>query len=147
MYACYVWKQWEIWLQNCKMDTENNALHVNPKHKWCMKKNLVKLKIFQFRSVERQIRSIENLEKSYFWKTKHFNAETLQSTLFYKKNAWVWDKKFFKNTWIQSRSSKMKIFNQFVLKAQTLNTFCIKIKKLLILNGHNKITHKIMYQV
>ena len=110
-----------------------NAIHVNPKHKWCMKK--------------KQVRSIESLEKSYFWKTKHFNAETLQSTLFYKKNAWVWDKKFFKNTWIQSRSSKMKIFNQFVLKAQTLNTFCIKIKELLILDGHNKITHNIMYQV
>ena len=112
---------------------KNNAMHVNPKHKWCMKK--------------KQVRSIESLEKSYFWKTKHFNAETLQSTLFYKKNAWVWDKKFFKNTWIQSRSSKMKIFNQFVLKAQTLNTFCIKIKELLILDGHNKITHNIMYQV
>ena len=112
---------------------KNNAMHVNPKHKWCMKK--------------KQVRSIESLEKSYFWKTKHFNAETLQSTLFYKKNAWVWDKKFFKNTWIQSRSSKIKIFNQFVLKAQTLNTFCIKIKELLILDGHNKITHNIMYQV
>ena len=22
VYACYVWKQWEIWLQNCKMDTK-----------------------------------------------------------------------------------------------------------------------------
>ena len=22
MYACYVWKQWEVWLQNCKIDTE-----------------------------------------------------------------------------------------------------------------------------
>ena len=112
---------------------KNNAMHVNPKHKWCMKK--------------KQVRSIESLEKSYFWKTKHFNAETLQSTLFYKKNAWVWDKKFFKNTWIQPRSSKINIFNQFVLKEQTLNTFCIKIKELLILFGHNKITHNIMYQV
>ena len=40
-----------------------------------------------------------------------------------------------------------KIFNQFDLKSQTLNTFCIKIKELLILDGHNKITHNIMYQV
>ena len=30
-------------------------------------------------------------------------------------------------------------------KTQTLNTFCIKIKEFLILNGHNKITHNIMY--
>ena len=76
--------------------------------------------------IEKQVRSIESLEKTYFWKTKHFNAETPQSTLFYKKNAWVWDGKFFKNTWIHPKSSKIKIFNQFVLKAQTLNTFCIK---------------------
>ena len=56
-------------------------------------------------------------------------------------------KSFSKNTGIQSRSSKIKIFNQFVLKVQTLNTFCIKIKELLILDGQNKITHNIMYQV
>ena len=28
---------------------------------------------------------------------------------------------------------------------KTLNTFCIKIKEILILDGHNKITHNIMY--
>ena len=28
---------------------------------------------------------------------------------------------------------------------QTFNTFCIKIKEFLILDGHNKITHNIMY--
>ena len=38
-----------------------------------------------------------------------------------------------------------KEFNQFVLKTQTLNTFCIKIKEHVILDGHNKITHNIMY--
>ena len=30
---------------------------------------------------------------------------------------------------------------------QTLNTFCIKIKEHIILDGHNKITHNIVYQV
>ena len=54
----------------------------------------------QFWSVEQQVRSIENLEKSIFWKTEHFNAKTLQSTIFYEWNAWVWDEKFFKNPWI-----------------------------------------------
>jgi len=37
-----------------------------------------------FRLVEQQVRSFENLEKTNFWKTEHFNAETPQSTLFYK---------------------------------------------------------------
>ena len=37
----------------------------------------------QFRSIEQQVRSIENLEKSIFWKTKHSNAKTPQSTMFY----------------------------------------------------------------
>ena len=77
------------------MDTENNAMHMNPKHKWCMKKNLVNnLKtenfsvsidqviveyqssqadsnqkiLTHFRSVKKHLRSIENLEKWIFWK-------------------------------------------------------------------------------
>ena len=41
-----------IWLQNCKMDTKNNAMHVNPKHKLCMKKKFGQIlknwKIFSF---------------------------------------------------------------------------------------------------
>ena len=32
-------------------------------------------------------------------------------------------------------------------KTQTLSTFCIKIKEILILDDHNKITHNIMYKV
>ena len=38
----------------------------------------------QFQSVEQQVRSIENLEKSVFLKTEHSNAETPQSTLYYE---------------------------------------------------------------
>ena len=45
---------------------KNNAMQVNPKHKWCM-------------------------EKSIFLKIEQFNAETPQSTIFYEWNAWVWD--------------------------------------------------------
>ena len=149
MYACYVWKQWEIWLQNCKMDTKTmQYMWILNKNDTWKKKKLIKPKFLsQFQLIEKQVWSIESLEKSDFWKTEHFNTETPQITLFYIKNAWVWDEKFFKNTWIQPRSSKIKISNQFVLKAQTLNTFCIKINELLILDGHNKITHNIMYQV
>ena len=54
---------------------------------------------------------------------------------------------FFKNTCIKPRSPKNKIFNQFFRKSQTSNTFCIKIKEFLILDGHNKITHNNMYEV
>ena len=149
-------------------------MHVNPKHKWCMKKNFgqkhrnwkffscdrsrinrtsiesgsLTPKILIAISINRKTGSIDRKSgKIRFLKTKHFNAKTTQSTLFYKKNTWVWDEKFFKNTWIQPKSSKIKIFNQFVLKAQTLNTFCIKIKELLILDDHNKITHNIKYQI
>ena len=54
------------------MDTKNNAMHVNPKHKWCKKNILVK-------NIE-----IENFSVEIF-QTEHFNAENPQSTLFYKK--------------------------------------------------------------
>ena len=56
-------------------------------------------------------------------------------------------KSFSKTLKFNPNLPKKKIFNQFVLKSQTLNAFCIKIKELLILDGHNKITHTIMYQV
>ena len=96
--------------------------------------------------------SKNRFDRSKVWKNQIFEKQSILLQKLLKahcfiKNAWVWDEKFFKNTWIQPRSSKIKIFNQFVLKAQTLNTFCIKIKELLILDGRNKITHNIMYQV
>ena len=93
------------------------------------------------------------LDQSKFWKNSFLEKKPdflkayLKALNIRYKNAWVWDENFFKNTWIQPKSSKIKIFNKFVLEAQTLNTFCIKIKELLILDGHNKITHNIMYQV
>ena len=43
----------------------------------------LKPKILIAISIDRKTGSIdESLEKSDFWKTEHFNAETLQSTLF-----------------------------------------------------------------
>ena len=151
-------------------------MHVNPKHKWCMKKNFgQKHKNWKFFSCDQSRidrTSIESgrlkpknfnrnfdwsknkFDRSKFWKNQIFEKHSIlmqkllkAHCLKKKKGAWVWDKKFFKNTWIQPRSSKIKIFNKLVLKAQTLNTFCIKIKELLILDGQNKITHNIMYQV
>ena len=90
VYACYVWKQWEIWQQNCKMDTKKKKKTMqsmwilNRNDAW--KKKLVKPKFLsQFQSVEQQVRLIKNLGKSVFWKTEHFNAETPQNTLYYEK--------------------------------------------------------------
>ena len=54
-------------------------------------------------------------------------------------------KSFSKTNGFNPNLSKNKFFNQFVLKTQTLNIFCIRIKEHLILDGHNKITHNIMY--
>ena len=53
----------------------------------------------------------------------------------------------FKNSCIEPRSPKVKIFNQFSLSSQTSNTFCIKLKEVSILDGQNKITHNNMYKV
>ena len=53
----------------------------------------------------------------------------------------------FKNSCIEPRFPKIKIFNQFSLRTQTSNTFCIKLKEVSILDGQNKITHNNMYTV
>ena len=42
---------------------------------------------------------------------------------------------------------KTRFSINLTLNSQALNTFCIKIKELLILDDRNKITHYIMYQV
>ena len=52
------------------MDTKINAIHVNPKNKLYMN-NLVKNR-----------KSEEKKNQSFFKKTKQFNAETPQSTIF-----------------------------------------------------------------
>ena len=82
-----------------------------------------------------------------FWKTKQFYAKTPQSIVFYKSNAWVWDKMLFKNTCIEPRFPKNKIFNQLSLNSQTANMFCIKFKEFSNLVGQTKITHYNMYKV
>ena len=93
------------------MDTKNNAMHVNPKHKWCKKNRLVKclknenfsVSIGQasieyqssqaearleksgiFWLIENHIQLIENLEKPKFWKIEQFYVETPQSIVFYE---------------------------------------------------------------
>ena len=100
------------------MNTENNSMHVTPKHKWCMKKNLVKnletenfsvlidrasieyqssqadsnqKNLLQFQEVEKHLRSVKNLEKWIFWKIEQVNVKTPQSIVFHEWNAWVWD--------------------------------------------------------
>ena len=106
-----------------------------------------KKKLLQFQSVKKHIQSIENLEKSYFWKTEHFNAKTPQSTMSYKKMHEYEMKSFSKTLEFNPNLPKTRFSINIVLKAQTLSTFCIKIKEHIILDGHNKITHNIMYQV
>ena len=149
MYAYYVWKQWEIWLQNCKIDTKTMQCMwiLNINDAW--KKNLVKPKFLsQFRSVERQIRSIKNPEKKIFLKNKAILCRKLLKALCFMNEMHEYEiKSFSKTLEFNPDLPKTRFFNQFVLKTQTLNTFCIKIKEHIILDSHNKITHNIMYQV
>ena len=67
-----------------------------------------------------------------FEKQRMFYTETTQTNLFHEWNVWLWVKIFFKNIWIQLRSSKNKIFTLFVPKTQSINMFCIKIKEHII---------------
>ena len=58
-----------------------------------------------------------------------------------------YEMKSFSKTFEFNLSSKNKILNHFVPNSQTLNIFCIKIKRFLILDGHNKITDNNVYKV
>ena len=150
VYACYVWKQWEIWLQNCKMDTKNNAMHLNPKHKWCMKIILVKyLKTKNF-SVLIDRASVESGRKSWL-KIKGFSIGQKTHSIdrnsgnlnFWKKCRRLCKKqlnpsnfmnemhenefKCFSKTWVFNPELQNKVFNhQKHNFCQPLNIFCIK---------------------
>ena len=73
MYACYVWKQWEIWLQNCKMDIKTMQcmwiLNTNDAWKFFLVKYL-KTENFQFRSIEHR----SNTNRVRQTQTKNFNC-------------------------------------------------------------------------
>ena len=86
-------------------------------------------------------------KKKVSWKIKQKIAETPQSIEFYGWNAWVWEEILFKNTCLEPSFPKIKIFKQFSLKSQTLNTFCTKFKEFSNLVNQTKITHNNMYKV
>ena len=68
---------------------KNNAMHVNPKHKWCMKKifwsKTLKLKIFQLRS----IKNWSNINRVRQTQIKNFNRNfDLSKNRFDRSKVW-----------------------------------------------------------
>ena len=100
---------------------KNNAVHVNPKHKWCMKKifwsKTLKLKIFQLRS----IKNWSNINRVRQTQTKNFNRN------------FDWSKKKFdrsKKKFDRSKVWKNQIFEKHsILMQKLLKTHCFIIKK------------------
>ena len=91
-------------------------------------------------------RSRDKCDRLKFWKKKILKRRAILRKNS-SKHSILWDEMFLKNTCIEPRSPKNKIFNQFSLNSQTSNTFCIIIKEFSILDGQNKITHNNMYKV
>ena len=100
-----------------------------------------------FRSVEKHIRLVENLENSNFWKTEQFNAETPKAQCFMNEMHEYKIKSFSKTLIFNPDLSKTHYWINLSSKTQTLNTFCIKTKEHITLVGQNIFTHNIMYQV
>ena len=173
VYAWYVWKQWEIWLQNCKMDTKNNTMHANPKHKWCIK-NLVKnletenfLVSIDRESIKCQSRQSDSNQNFYrnfnrlsnkfdrlkIWKNQIFEKQSilmqklLKTQYFMNKMHEYEMKSFSKTLGFNPDLPKTHFWINLSSITQTLKIFCIKIKEHIILDGHNKIIHNMMYQV
>ena len=137
-------------------------------------KNLVKyLKTenFQFRLIEHQLNanrvrqiqirnfiaiSISRATDSIDWKFGKINFLKKQSILMQKllkaqcftNKMYEYEMKSFSKTLeFNPDLPKTRFSINLSSKTQTLSTFCIKIKEILILDDHNKITHNIMYKV
>ena len=92
--------------------------------------------------------SRENIMKKWnFEKQSKLMQKLLKAHYFMNKMHEYEMKGFSKTLEFNLHRPKTSFSIKLSSKTQTLSTFCIKIKKLLILDGHNKITHKIMYQV
>ena len=90
--------------------------------------------------------SSNSFDRSKIWKNEFFEKQS-KFIRNYSKHHISWMKcmsmslKVFQKHLNSTQIFQNKIFNSFVLKTQTLNIFCIRIKEYLILDGHNKITH------
>ena len=89
-------------------------------------------------------RSKNRFNQSKFWKFFIFEKQSiliqklLKAHYLKKKNSWVWDEMFFKNTCFKPSSPKIKIFNPFPLDSQASNMFCIKLKEFFELGWPNQ---------
>ena len=80
-------------------------------------------------------------------KQRNFLQKLLKVLNFMNKMHEYEMKCFLKNTCIEPRFPKNKMFNQLSLNSQTANMFCIKLKEYSNLVGQTKITQNIMYKV
>ena len=98
---------------------KNNAMHVNPKHKWCMKKifwsKTLKLKIFQLRS----IKNWSNINRVRQTQIKNFNRNFDLSKNRFDRSK-VWKNQIFE---------KHSILMQELLKARCLIKKCMSMRR------------------
>ena len=107
------------------MDTKNNAIHVNPKHKWCMKKNKILVKNLEtenflvsidqasikYQSSQAEA-SFQNLE-NFNWLKNRFGRSRLWKTEFFEKPEIFLQKKFSKNfSWHVMHENDSKNFSK-----------------------------------
>ena len=72
VYACYVRKQWEIWLQNCKMDTKTMQCM------WILNINDAWKKIWSNQNFYRNFdRSSNRFDWSKIWKNQFFEKQSI----------------------------------------------------------------------
>ena len=157
MYACYVWKQWEICLQKCKMNKENNIMHVNcnkndARKGWSIKN----LKTENFpvsigrTSIEYWLREAESLGWKIEFSPSHFdrsNPEELEILKilenFFCRTIWkfvfmIWDVcSWFQMFYKPSFSKKNSNFNNFLQSfLSSLPQNELNKSRSLILEGH-----------
>ena len=122
------------------MDTENNAMHVNPKYKWCMKKkfgqkfrnwkffsfdrlsiNRIPIesgrskiqKLGNFRLIKNHTRSIEILENWIFWKTAEVLCRKHSNQII---------------SWMKCIRMSLKVFKKRLFSTQSFKNICFQPK-------------------
>ena len=100
VYACYVWNiLLEIWLQKCKINKENNVMHVNSITNdawkiWLVKnlkiekfpisigRTLIRQRLREVESVDSKLEHFRSVESIFDW-SNNVNSKTLKIWKFY----------------------------------------------------------------
>ena len=128
VYACYVWKKWEIWLQICKMDTKTMQCMwiLNPNDAWKKKNFGQNHRNWKFFSCDRsninRVRQTQtkNFNRNFDWSKNRFDRSKVWKNQIFEKQSILMQKLFKAHCFKKKKcmSMRQKVFKKHLNSTQ-----------------------------